>query len=199
MSELGLLQAEEAMRHALDEGVFMKIEAARCKVALAVPERPPPTTLQAALYYAALGLPVFPLQPSTKLPWPRSHGCKDATTDPERIRQWFGPTKAPSNLGIATGHTVDVIDIDGLAGHVSRVGNWDMFDGLDVLAVVSTPRAGGLHLWIPATGDGNAQKLLPGIDYRGAGGYVVAPPSTTPEGAYRFNRAPDPERLRSLS
>ena len=143
---------------------------------------------------------MFPLQPASKIPWPRSAGCKDATCDPDRIRAWFGPGKAPSNLGIATGHTVDVVDIDGLAGHVSRAHAWEKFAALDVIATVSTPRAGGLHLYVPAReGMGNKQKLLPGIDYRGLGGYVVAPPSTSPDGTYRFIRPPDPARLKELT
>lgn len=39
--------------------------------------------------------------------------------------------------------------------------------------------SGGLHLYVePKPGRGNKAKLCPGIDYRGLGGYVVAPPST---------------------
>lgn len=196
--ELSLPEAEQLMRDAIDAGDFMAIERARCKVANAVPEKPTPSTLNAALWYARHGLHVFPLQPQSKIPWPRSNGCKDATTDPERIRAWFGPGKAPSNLGVATGRTVDVIDIDGPTGQRSRLDHWDLFEAFDVLAVVSTPRAGGMHLYVPATGEGNSAAIFPGIDYRGLGGYVVAPPSATPDGTYRFIRPPDPDRLKEL-
>lgn len=197
--EITLPEAEQLMRDALDVGDFMKIEVARLKVANAVPEPVEPSILGAALYYATQGLHVFPLQPSSKIPWPKSHGFEDATTDHTRIRSWFGPGKAPSNLGIATGHGVDVIDIDGLAGQRSRLDNWDLFTEFDVIAVVSTPRAGGLHLFVPATGEGNSAAIFPGIDYRGLGGYVVAPPSTTPDGTYRFLRPPNPARLKELT
>jgi hypothetical protein len=46
---------------------------------------------------------------------------------------------------------------------------------------VYTPR-GGRHLYVAPSGDGNAANFRPGLDYRGAGGYVVAPPSIGPNG-----------------
>jgi hypothetical protein len=42
--------------------------------------------------------------------------------------------------------------------------------------VVSTPR-GGQHIYLEPLGGGNLAGVIPGIDYRGAGGYVLAPPS----------------------
>lgn len=136
-----------------------------------------PTLPGAALWYAEQGLHVFPLQPGSKVPMPRSNGCKDATLDPDRIRTWWARTPG-ANIGIATGHLVDVIDIDGPVG----VGTWAGLlaepDGLPPVAgTVNTPRPGGTHLYVAASGRGNKAGLFPGVDYRGAGGYVVAPPS----------------------
>lgn len=152
---------------------------------LDAPPRPAAPTLGAALWYAEHGLRVFPLEVGGKRPLPGSRGCKDATTDPERIRAWWAadPTR---NLGLATGHLVDVIDVDGSAG----VHSWAQLGDLPpVLGTVSTPRAGGTHLYVAATGDGNAAGLWPGIDYRGRGGYVVAPPSRGAGGVpYRWRR-----------
>lgn len=137
---------------------------------------PPPTLHSSALWYASEGHPVFPLQPGTKIPFPGSRGCKEATTDPATINQWWAH-HPDANIGLATGHTLDVWDIDGPTGVRSRLDHWDAFTQLTTLGVVSTPRPGGTHIYVPASGEGNKAGLLPGVDYRGRGGYVVAPPS----------------------
>src|SRR5262245_49991368 len=66
--------------------------------------------LSAALSYAARGWPVFPCRPRAKEPLTQ-HGCKDATTDPHQITQWW--TRWPeANIGIATGMASRIIVID---------------------------------------------------------------------------------------
>lgn len=142
--------------------------------------------INSALYYASIGLHVFPLQPGSKIPWPRSRGFKDATTDPDRIRAWWWQMPT-ANIGIATGHHVDVIDIDGPAGVKSWAALLCEPDGMPpAYGTVNTPRPGGTHLYVAAVqGRGNKTSLFPGIDYRGLGGFVVAPPSVL---------APDPRR-----
>lgn len=137
---------------------------------------------EAAAFYAQHGLPVFPLMPGTKRPLPASLGCcggshrrgvSDALDHVGAARAWWRehPT---ANVGLATGHRVDVIDQDGTAGAVSwcRGADWPR-----VVGVVSTPRPGGVHRFVPVTGARNAAGWAPGLDYRGRGGYVVAPPS----------------------
>jgi hypothetical protein len=147
-----------------------------------IPRPAVPDLLTAALYYASLGMRVFPLQPNSKIPYGKSNGCKDATSDPDRIRDWW--TKAPaSNLGIATGHLVDVIDLDGLPGVLS----FSHMEGLPpVIGRARTVRPGGWHLFIRSTGIGNRAGVLPGIDIRGDGGYVVAAPSVINGRMYRW-------------
>lgn len=148
-------------------------------------DRPRPELLPSALWYAAQGLHVFPLTPQSKIPRPRSRGCHDATTDPGTIRRWWADNPA-ANVGIATGHVVDVIDVDGPAG----VDSWlDCGNLPPILGIVKTPREGGLHLYVATQPErGNRANLIPGIDYRGAGGYVVAPPSRTDVGEYVWTR-----------
>jgi hypothetical protein len=143
-----------------------------------------PGLCASALWYANKGLHVFPVQAGGKQPYPGTHGCKDATTDQDQIRAWW--TRWPdANIGIATGHLVDVIDIDGPPAGIKSWGRLKVENKLPpILGKVSTPRPGGNHLYVPATGRGNGAKVAPGIDYRGLGGYVVAPPSRTDIGHY---------------
>lgn len=177
--------AEQAVRDAIlmDDGTAI-LAAGRVLDSLEQP-RGAVGLLGAALWYAEQGLKVFPLQAGAKIPHKLTRGFKDATTDEPTIRHWWA-TRPDSNIGVATGHLVDVIDIDGHAGQCSRTAHWDdIFERVqaDRLATVLTPRPGGMHLYVPATGDGNKAGILPGIDYRGLGGYVVAPPSVIVDGA----------------
>jgi hypothetical protein len=147
---------------------------------------------RAAAWYARQGLLVLPLAPGGKVPlggrccW-GSHlrGVSQALSNPEAVGHWWRahPT---ANIGLATGHVVDVIDVDGPGGWRSWL---DGADWPDVLGAVSTPRPGGVHRYVRRTGRGNGQKIAPGIDFRGAGGYVVAPPSwvRTPEYAGTYH------------
>ena len=154
----------------------------------ALPQPPAVSVLSAALWYAQQGLHVFALSPNSKIPHKGTRGCKDATSDEPTIRAWWDRWP-DSNVGIATGHLVDVVDIDGATGQQSRAQNWPMFAGLTVIGTVLTPRPGGMHLYVPANpAVGNGAGLLPNVDYRGNGGYVVAPPSRTEQGSYRWLR-----------
>jgi Bifunctional DNA primase/polymerase, N-terminal len=158
----------------------------------------------AALAYAEAGIPVLPLHAPTgkgrcscgrrdcdrvgKHPrWhPRliSAGLHHATTDPARIDSWWSawPT---ANVGLRTGIVCDVCDIDtpeGLRAVQGLLG--------EEMPTVRTG-SGGYHVYLAPTGVGNRARLLPGVDWRGAGGYVVAPPSLHACGErYRWIRPP---------
>ena len=152
----------------------------------------PPRLLDAALTYAAWGWKVFPLKPQSKQPATR-HGFKDAHTDPDRIRDWW--TRHPDhNIGLPTGLRFDVIDIDVPEGAYSYLQLLDEGKVPDSHGQVATS-SGGTHLYVihkPA--NGNRAGVRPGIDYRGAGGYVVAPPSTLgPKGrSWSWAQRPSP-------
>ncbi len=82
------------------------------------PERNIIPLVQAALYYAQNGWPIFPL--TGKVPFKDSKGYKDATMDEQQIRTWW--TDHPTaNIGLATGERsgVLVLDIDPPEGHFS--------------------------------------------------------------------------------
>jgi hypothetical protein len=134
--------------------------------------------LQAALEYAALGFPVFPCRPMTKVP-ATPNGFKDATTAEEQIIYWW--TQDPNyNVAIATAGYL-VIDMEAL------LPDWppEHIDGPRYL----TPHSGG-HSWTtqpPGAGWRNTtKKLHPKVDTRADGGYCLVPPSELPAGKYRW-------------
>ena len=150
--------------------------------------------LEAALAYANRGWPVFPCAVKEKVPHGKMapHGFYDASTDPEVIRKWW-KAEPRANIGLPTGLAFDVLDIDGPGAleALEAVGGPAIVrevDGLLVCAddvegpTVSTPR--GWHAYVAPTGRGNTVKLggLADVDWRGRGGYVIAPPSVKDDG-----------------
>lgn len=84
-----------------------------------------------------------------------------------------------ANVGIVTGSIsgVVVLDIDGLQGIASTVG---LFGGDEVISGPAVKTGGGgYHLYYLCGEEAlpNFARKLPGLDFRGEGGYVVAPPS----------------------
>jgi replicative DNA helicase len=166
---------------------------------------------RAALWYAEhLGWRVFPLHDADAsgcscggadcMSWgkhPRTQrGCLDATTAPDTIRGWW--TRWPSaNVGVATGGGLVVVDID------PRHGGDEAFDemrakfGAAPDTVEALTGGGGRHIYL-AVPEGaqvrNSAGLLGvGLDVRGEGGYVVAPPSVHGSGkAYAWEASSRP-------
>lgn len=153
----------------------------------------PGALLKAALYYASVGWPVFPLVPGEKRPL-TSNGFKDASLDMEEITAWWA-VYPDANIGVPTGLRFDVIDIDTPDGYDSyETFRTEIIEGghpfPDILAAAATG-GGGAHVLVAATGRGNAAGLRPGLDYRGAGGYIVVPPSRLTDGRrYSWVRPP---------
>jgi hypothetical protein len=163
--------------------------------------------LDAALHYAYLGLPVFPVASVDR----RTGvcGCKDgaacesvgkhplvkwadrATTERDAIRNWWGGWKPDANIGIPTGvrSGLIVVDIDRQHnGHATR-------EALAEAGYVFPPtlsartRNGGWHFIYEAPSGlrvANTTAALvgvgetPGIDVRGDGGYIIVAPSVRP-------------------
>ncbi|MGW1130488.1 bifunctional DNA primase/polymerase [Streptomyces griseoluteus] len=192
-----------------------------------------PPALAHALSAAARGLAVIPLS-RQKLPALRSphhdepahppchgecgrlgHGVHDASADPARVRALFAAAPWATGYGIACGlppHHLIGVDLDTKPGTDSPA-------ALRALAVrhrftipetvvVLTP-SGGRHLWLTGPPDvavpNSASRLAPGIDIRGAGGYLVGPGSRGTRGTYatapgtaRLGPAPCPPALLRL-
>lgn len=167
---------------------------------------PPPGStdiLEWALYYASIGLRIFPAHA------PVNGGCtcgkkscsnigkhpkikdwaKEATTDPIKIYEWFG-SGAIANIAMPT-DDIYVVDAD-----IQE--NYEHLQSEHGLIPV-TPRAwtggGGLHDFFinPGpeyrnTGDDSPNRLGGGIHTRGHGGLVILPPSLHQSGKrYEWN------------
>ena len=157
-------------------------------------------TLAAALAYAAdhglRVLPVYAVSESgacdcgrPECPSAGKHPAIDewperATTDPETIRTWF---RRRRNVGIATGRGLLVLDID-LGGE-----EWLRQQAVPLTWSARTG-SGGLHYYfrLPPGVElrDTAGKLAAGVDTRGDGGMVVAPPSVSGRGLYEWQTAP---------
>ena len=120
--------------------------------------------------------------PGGKRPLTR-RGFLDATTDAAQVAAWWSRTPN-ANIGIPTGAAsgVVVVDVDvhgPIDGRVAwtRAADAGLVDGAGLL--VRTP-TGGMHAYFPAT-PGREQRswqaAAAGIDFRGDGGYIIAPPS----------------------
>lgn len=152
-----------------------------------------------ALYYASLGLAVFPVKPHGKAPL-TEHGCKDASWEEAQIERWWA--RWPSaGIGIATGEASGgllVIDLDvdedkGIDGRES-LRRWEMAHGpLPGNTWLSITGRGGYHYFYQVNRETkNRAGLYEGVDVRGDGGYIVAPPSIHPNGrAYEWEQGPE--------
>ena len=130
--------------------------------------------LQAALKYRGHGYSVIPAKPDKKpyIPWTPYQTQK---AEPATIEGWWKEWPE-ANIGIVTGKIsgIVVVDVDSEAGQEAL--NSYIPDSL-IVPSSNTPR-GGMHLYFkhPGHAVGNATGILPGVDVRGNGGYVIAPP-----------------------
>ena len=174
---------------------------------------------EAAQAYAAAGLPVFPVHTIREdgscscgkrdCQRPGKHprtgrGFKDASTDKDRISDWW-QRWPDAGVAIATGEAgLVVIDVD-VKGGGAGLENWltlvaELGPELEDTAMVRTP-SGGLHAYFRTGGREvatSAGTLAPGIDVRARGGYVIAPPSRRLDEEYVWMSGHGLERLREL-
>jgi hypothetical protein len=184
---------------------------------------------EAALAYDALGYKVVPLhginpktgagctcRKATECRTPAKHPRFDSWADAPRmteaeIREAWSGFRSTSNVGIATGDESGffALDIDPDKGGLESAKRLaeEHPEGFGTTRVVKTG-SGGFHYYYALPPDfevTNARgrlKAYPGIDVRGKGGQVVAPPSVTDKGEYHVVRdvpiRPAPEWLLSM-
>lgn len=139
------------------------------------------------------------------------HGHNDAETDVNTVRQWFAVPGVgsggsggsggsagwvPHNLGVALGRGLVVVDAEARSNRpdlptgLEVVDDWESWTGgtsLPAGAVRSRSGSGGVHVWLRV--DLNLRvksrpRVLPNVDLKADGGYVLAPPSAHVSGGF---------------
>lgn len=184
--------------------------------------RPGRRPIDAAVIYARRGWAVFPCHS----PAPGAGGCtcraadcgspgkhprvagglKSATTDELQVKLWWGHWPS-ANVAIRTGEVSGLVVLDIDPEHGGEASLEAVIERRGALPACRTVRtgSGGLHLYfahpgVPVRNDAG-RKLGSGIDVRGDGGYVIAPPSRHASGglyvveAHSRRLPPLPERM----
>jgi hypothetical protein len=177
-----------------------------------------PTPLEAALQYARLGWPVFPLHhpdptrgcscgEAEECHSPGKHprtrkGLKDATTDERQIRLWWRHYPL-ANVGLATGRKSGLValDVDPRSGGDASLCELVEQYGELPNTLEAVTGGGGTHLLFshPGVSFRNSSSLVgEGLDVKTDGGYVVAAPSLHASGKrYRWRSRRSPAALPS--
>ena len=137
-------------------------------------------TLRQALAYARRGWPVFPCQPGQKIPATR-HGYKrrhhrraaDHRTGSAATPTgtWPSPPALPAPTSWTSTSTAPAGNGYAALGRLHCAGLLE-----DAYGYVRTP-SGGLHIYFTGTAQHSGHLAAHHVDFRSAGGYVLAPPS----------------------
>jgi hypothetical protein len=162
------------------------------------------TPLAAALHYATVyGWKVFPVPPNTKKSYKsaeHSNGAKwGMTNDPAEIqRDWARWPDAGVGLPTGAENGFWVMEADTHAGHaVDGIASLHALEAehapLPQTRMAQSP-SGSLHYCFKHPGidikiKNSASELAPGVDVRGDGGMIVAPPTRRADGQYRWLNA----------
>lgn len=174
--------------------------------------------LEAACGYASRGWRVFPLHTVTngrcscgirncgnpgKHPQfnlqDLEHGVNDATTDQNLIRTWW-KRWPDANVGIAMGEETGLfaLDVDPRHDGEENLSVWLKEHGRLPETIQSLTGGGGFHYlfehpgWY-VQGRSGEHALAPGVEIKGDGGYIVAPPSTHVQGPYVWEASSHPD------
>lgn len=158
----------------------------------------PVSSLERALAYLRRGWCVIPLRPSEKRPlifWEQYQSEQPSEGD---LRSWF--TRWPdANIGIVTGRVsgLVVLDVDPGHGGEESVAKLEKSNTALPPTIRSRTGGGGCHVYFRHPGADETRNKVgfaPGLDLRGDGGYVAAPPSLHPSGnRYVWEKGCSPE------
>ena len=155
-----------------------------------------PSFITEALEYARYGWSLIPMRPRDKRPMIKWQAYQQRRADAEEIRGWF--RRWPdANIGIVTGAVsgLVVLDIDPRHGGEESLRRWQAEHGPLPPGIEARTGGGGRHIYFSHPGGviHNRAGLARGIDLRGDGGCIVAPPSVHASGdAYRWITGHEP-------
>jgi hypothetical protein len=152
-----------------------------------------------ALDYVEIGWSVIPLQFKDKRPLIEWKEFQNRKAEADEVKGWFRRWPE-TNLGIVTGviSGLVVIDVDPQHEGKKSLAKLEKKHGPLPPTIESLTGGGGQHLYFshPGIRTPNKAGLEPGIDIRGDGGYIVAPPSLHPSGKhYRWVKGHDPKTI----
>jgi hypothetical protein len=159
-----------------------------------------PSTEQAALEYLRRGWSVIPVREREKrpaVPWKAYQG---RFASEETLHDWF--SRSPDyNVAVVTGSLsgLVVLDVDPRHGGKESLVRLEREHGRLPKTVEAVTGGGGRHLYFSHPGGEvrNRANIEPGIDLRGDGGCIVAPPSIHPSGKpYRWKKGRAPGELK---
>jgi hypothetical protein len=130
-----------------------------------------------------------------------AQGCKDATNDPAKLKEYFTGDYSVANIAVATGELSGVVVLD--ADNLHDLNSLESTHGkLPTTWTVKTG-SGGRHFYFRfdkrCTRLKNAVKFAGALDVRTTGGYTLLPPSKHKSGnAYRWIVAPNACEIATL-
>lgn len=160
-------------------------------------ENDTPQAVDAALRYLERGWAVVPITPAGKAPLVAWEAYQHRLPEAADVRHWY-KRWPEAGVGIVTGpiSRLAVLDIDPRHGGEKSLRDWEERAGPLPPTLEAVTGGGGRHLYFTSTSAKlrNRAALLPGVDFRAAGGLVVAPPSMHASGQryfWRDGKGPD--------
>ena len=159
---------------------------------------------RAALRYLDRGWSVVPIRPRDKRPLGRWQEYQDRRATRAEVDGWY-QDHPDAGVGIVTGAIsgIVVLDVDPAHGGDDSLAALERVHGPLPETVEAITGSGGRHLYFRHPGGvvPNRAGLAPGIDLRGDGGLVVAPPSVHPSGkrySWEVSHHPDDVALAAM-
>jgi len=167
----------------------------QCPKELVISEVKESKKLKPCEKYVEFGYSVIPLKPKDKRPQISWTEYQKRRANIEEIKEWFR-TNPDINIGIVTGKISNlvVLDVDGKEGMRTLRKNH-----CEIPETTKVKTGKGYHYYFkyPKGSEvGNFVGILPSVDIRGEGGYIVAPPSIHSTGVkYEWLRFCEPKEI----